>query len=309
MRKNHILPPRSAMRLAVIGPLAAAALLTTTVVVEVAAADQADRKVDIAGVSWLADYDSAYRAAVKQQRMLLINFTLQEDCACQRDVDAAISSRSEIRAKLDKMVLCRVPVDATIQREGESKKLLASGAFSSLRNGPGFVLIDLTDRNSPHYGRPVTFLPFQSGKYYRFSTNGFVAALDLPPGTLTQRTMIWAVRIHPERPQSTSGQMDPHLTAGAVQHASYQASVQQQGHQNFERRFHTLSAAAGGSVAEVCAESWPGQTMIDSCIDCVASWRQSSGHWRAVSRPHRAFGYDIRRGRDGIWYATGLFAD
>ena len=51
------------------------------------------------------------------------------------------------------------------------------------------------------------------------------------------------------------------------------------------------------------------QGMIDSCIDCVDSWRHSSGHWRGVSRRHRAFGYDIRRGRNGIWYGTGIFAD
>jgi hypothetical protein len=41
----------------------------------------------------------------------------------------------------------------------------------------------------------------------------------------------------------------------------------------------------------------------------VDSWRHSSGHWQGVSRPHRAFGYDIRRGRNGIWYGTGIFAD
>ena len=30
--------------------------------------------------------------------------------------------------------------------------------------------------------------------------------LDLPPGTLTQRTLIYAVRTHPERPASADGQ-------------------------------------------------------------------------------------------------------
>jgi hypothetical protein len=41
----------------------------------------------------------------------------------------------------------------------------------------------------------------------------------------------------------------------------------------------------------------------------VASWRQSSGHWRAVSGHHAAYGYDIRRGGNGIWYATGIFRE
>jgi hypothetical protein len=121
--------------------------------------------------------------------------------------------------------------------------------------------------------------------------------------------MIWAVRVHPEGPQSTWGQLHPALASGAMQQASYQADVQQQGHQNFGTRFQSLSAAAGSSVSEVCAESWPNQNMIDSCLDCVDSWRHSSGHWRGVAGRHRAFGYDIRRGRNGIWYGTGIFAD
>ncbi len=39
--------------------------------------------------------------------------------------------------------------------------------------------------------------------------------LTLPPGTLTQRTLIYAVRIHPDRPASTSGQLNSYLAAEA----------------------------------------------------------------------------------------------
>ena len=220
MTQLRFLHPRSAIDPRNYGRLAALGILSAWFAVNVSAADSDKRVAEIAGVTWLTDYDSSYRTAVEQRRMLLINFTSPQQCACQCDVDDAISSQPEIREKLENMVLCRVPVDATIERQGETQTLLAAGAFSPLRNGPGIVMIDLTDRESPHYGRPVTFLPFQSGKYYRFSTKGLATALDLPPGSLTQRTMIWAVRMHPEQPQSTSGQLDPHLAAGAVQRAS-----------------------------------------------------------------------------------------
>ena len=33
-----------------------------------------------------------------------------------------------------------------------------------------------------------------------------------------------------------------------------------------------------------------------------------SGHWDAVSSPHLLFGYDMKRGVNGIWYAAGIFA-
>jgi len=40
---------------------------------------------------------------------------------------------------------------------------------------------------------------------------------------------------------------------------------------------------------------------------CVASWRQSPGHWDAVKAQQASYGYDIREGSNGIWYATGIF--
>ncbi len=56
------------------------------------------------------------------------------------------------------------------------------------------------------------------------------------------------------------------------------------------------------------AESWPNEDLVEACVDCVHSWRQSPGHWSAVQDRHRMFGYDIKRGVNGIWYATGIFA-
>lgn len=261
-----------------------------------------------ASVTWHDDYYAAYRTAEKQQQMLLVLLEPTGSTIGQ-SLDRTIASRPALQAKLSQFVLCRLPLDAQIEVEGQSRRLASFAAFRELHGSGGVVLIDLAHRNAPYFGRTVTALPLASGKYYRWSIDGLATALDLPAGTLTQRSMIWAVRMHPERPQSTGGAFNPSLAAGAAQQASYQAQVQQQGHQNFERRFHQLSGAVGSGVTEVCAESWPHQTMIDSCVDCVASWRHSSGHWQGVSRPHRAYAYDIRQGRNGIWYGTGLFAD
>ena len=122
--------------------------------------------------------------------------------------------------------------------------------------------------------------------------------------------MVWAVRIHPEHPRSTDGTMHPELAAGATKQSAYQASIGVQGHHNWETRVHHLvSSTRAHGASEVVAESWPSQGMIDSCIDCVLSWRHSSGHWSAVSGSHTYYGYDIRRGGNGIWYGTGIFAN
>ena len=263
--------------------------------------------VNVAGLEWSTDYGAAYQAAKRGRRMLLINVI--GSGGQQQSVEQYIAANPTLQKQLAGVQLARLPVDAEITVNGKPQRLLGFEAFSQLRGGPGFLMIDLHNSGAPYYGHAVSALPFASGKFYQWRNDYLSVMLNLPPGTLTQRTMIWAVRVHPEGPASTYGQFHPQLANGAAQHSSYQASIGVQGHQNFDSRYNQLSGAAGGSVSEVVAESWPGQNMIDSCIDCVDSWRHSSGHWRGVSRRHRAFGYDIRRGRNGIWYGTGIFAD
>jgi hypothetical protein len=298
--------------------LAAAAVVLTAIAPGVTCADEgaardakatpADKStVTVAGLEWSGDYARAYRAAKIGKRMLLINFI--GGGHQQASAERYIAANPRLQASLANVERARLPVSTEITVNGKRQRLLSFPAFAEMRGGPGFVLIDLHHEGQSYYGCPVNILPFASGKYYHWRNNHLAVVLDLPPGTLTQRTMIWAVRTHPEGPASTYGVHHPTLARGAAQHSNYQASIGVQGHHNFDSRFGQLSGAAGGSVSEVVAESWPGQNMIDSCIDCVHSWRQSPGHWRGVARRHRAFGFDIRRGRNGIWYGTGIFAD
>jgi hypothetical protein len=126
---------------------------------------------------------------------------------------------------------------------------------------------------------------------------------------LTQRTLVFAVRIHPEKPASTVGDLHPVLVEEAKTHAGYQAAIQVQGHHHWDARFQRLAGLLpfGLRGKEVCAESWANERLVDAAVDCVDSWRQSSGHWEAVRASHPVFGYDMQRGANGIWYATGVF--
>jgi len=134
------------------------------------------------------------------------------------------------------------------------------------------------------------------------------AEADLTP-TPTQQALIDAVRAHPDAPASTNGKFDPMLAKEAERHSLHQARIQTQGHHNWNRRFRRINAQlpAGLTACEVCAESWPGQTLEEAAAECVNSWRQSPGHWRAVSGECPLYGYDMKRGRNGVWYATGIF--
>jgi len=275
-----------------------------------------DDCVTIAALNWHTEYASACDEAKRAKKMLLVNFI---PCACsdaQRCLEKFLHENAAVRAQLADYVLVRVREDERVRglRTGLLRKnrdrLIDDAAFKYLGHKPGLAFIDYQHVKEPYYGRVVTALPFHSGKYYRWKTSHLVVALGLPAGTITERMMVWAVRIHPEKPLSTLGTMHPELTALATKHSEYQAQIGVQGHQNFESRASKVRFVThSNQVSEVVAESWPNQSFIDSCIDCVLSWRQSPGHWSAVRSRHRLYGYDIRLGHNGIWYGTGLFAN
>jgi hypothetical protein len=269
---------------------------------------------------WLDNYSQAMDQAKAEKKLMLVHFYRPSD-QDRKEAGAAGDSvvnveraleEPGIREKLDDYVLAKLPLDAEITSKGKSLRLLSHGAFSELHNGAGIAVIDMAHTDAEYYGYVVNVLPFTPGKYYRFRPSHLEALVDLPEGSLTQRSMILAVRIHPEHPASTTGQEDPILLSEAREHSNYQAQVHVQGHQDWESRFHRiisklLGRGTPGMPVEVVAESWPDQDLMDSCVDCVASWRQSDGHWSAVKAQQASYGYDIREGTNGIWYATGIF--
>jgi hypothetical protein len=263
-----------------------------------------------ASAEWHTDYGKAWKRADATGKMLLVWFRGKHPSTLRDQVDRAFARNRAVRSKLGNYVLLRLPTDAKIVSGGAPVRLLSHAAYAEMHGNEGLVIVDLADKNRATYGRVVSAFPFMQGKFYRFRPDYLAVILDLPPGTITERTMIWAVRIHPERPQSTNGEKSPVLDQEAQSSSLHQAQIGVQGHHRWDGRFHRIRRLLGGFFApvEVVAESWPGQTMIDSAIDCVDCWRQSSGHWQAVRNSHTYYGYDIKRGRNGIWYGTGIFS-
>jgi len=260
--------------------------------------------------------------AKAEKKLMLIHFYRPSDQKRSEAANAGDSvvnvekafNQPAIREKLSGMVLTKLPIDAQITVKGQTIRLLDHGAFSELHKGPGLAVIDLAHEKTEYWGYVVSALPFTPGKYYRFHPSQVETLVNLPEGTLTQRSMIFAVRIHPEHPASTNGEYNPVLLSEATAHSDYQAQIHVQGHQGWGERFERilgklLGRGEPGTPVEVVAESWPDQDLMDSCVDCVNSWRQSPGHWEAVSAKQASYGYDIREGTNGIWYATGIFRE
>ncbi|MDR1493042.1 MAG: hypothetical protein LBT05_10015 [Planctomycetaceae bacterium] len=185
--------------------------------------------------------------------------------------------------------------------------LIHQPAFYEMLNTPGLAIIDYEHKDAEFYGDVVSVFPFLDQKTYALDETKKM--LTLPPGTLTQRSVIFAVRIHPDHPKSADGELNNLLVAEAKSHSEYQAKIHLQGHHHWDRRFQRITDKLPAELwaSEVCAESWPSQHLLESAIECVRCWRFSEGHWSAVVAEHPYYGYDMKLGVNGVWYATGIF--
>lgn len=188
-------------------------------------------------------------------------------------------------------VFCQVPASATISIQGKDVPLIQHSSLAQME-GPGVFIVNY------QFGRfrdkVISVLP------RRHVTRIKVAhLLALPEGSLTQRTLIWALRTHPESPRSVWRRPSWRLFKHAERHSLTQA--------NADSQFHANIIQAGVSE-EIIAESWPeNHNVVDAAVDIVQSWRGSSHHWSACCNGGPAFGYDMKRIR-GRWFATGAFS-
>jgi hypothetical protein len=259
--------------------------------------------------SWLTDYTQGMDVARRQAKMMLVYFRDGQENQLQEQFETATLSDANVQQRLSDYVCVRIPCDASITVERQAVRLLDTPAFAEMLGRPGVAILDFAHRDAPYYEDVVSTFPLL--ERHPYTPDRMVQILALPAGTLTQRTLIYAVRVHTERPQSTLGQHDNYLSQEAQSHSQYQAQIRVQGHHQWGSRFQRILSflPLGLTASEVCAESWPGDNLLEAAIECVRCWRTSSGHWHKVSSPHPVYGYDMKKGANGIWYATGIFGD
>lgn len=259
-------------------------------------------------VNWGRDYHETLDQAAASGRLALLWFYDSADVQANERFQASVFGHEQVAAAISRQfIAAALPIDAQVQSQGQQIGLLTHAAFAELRQRAGIAIIDMRDERGPHFRHVVSIFPFEGRA---ITAAELLVLLELPPGTLTQRSLIFAVRTHPEHPASALTGYSPLLAKETEKHADHQASITLQGHHNWERRFHEINAQLprGLLAQEVCAESWPGQNLMAAATECVHSWRQSPGHWSAVSGQQSLFAYDMKRGRNGVWYATGIFA-
>ncbi len=253
------------------------------------------------------DNEDAAEKPIRYATYRLIDQKLPKIAEICDEFEQNILSEAEIASPLDDFVLARLPMETmTTAEDGSDVRLLDTPDFVEMQGSPGLATMDFTHEDEEYYGKVNGILPFLRDQLP--SAAHLQAFLTLPAGTITQRTLIYAVRIHPEKPKSANtGEPLPLLFDECQGHAQYQAKTGVLGHQNFGARSSRIAAAIGLRPAEVCAVGWSNKGLFEAAIGSVRSWRGSPPHWASVRAKNRYYGYDMVRGRSGSWFAVGLF--
>ncbi|MGQ0635832.1 MAG: hypothetical protein ACT4QC_14570 [Planctomycetaceae bacterium] len=263
----------------------------------------------IGELDWHIDYSTAYRQA-KSQRKMMILFFRDEGSPRLADVyENEVLTHSDLCEPLANVVRVVVPLDA--QRpfrlpEEPGLTLLSHESFQYMYGRQGIAMIDLSDPDSELYGHVVSAHPFTPGRHY--TVRGTQIVLGLPPATVTQRALIYAVRLHPAAPISTTeGKCHGYLCRQARQGSKLMAVYGSVGHHDWGTRYAEVAANTGKSASEVAAMSG-NPSLIDAAVELVNQWYYSPSHWSIMSMPASIFGYDMVKGAYGGWYGTGVFA-
>jgi hypothetical protein len=258
-------------------------------------------------VTWQTSYEKATDLAMKEKKDLVVYFR------DQGELDEALAE-AEVAKSLARFVCLKIPTDYKVG----DKRLLDYGVLSDMLGKPGLAVVSLHDKKVPTYATVISAHP-ATGSRYRwvpaYGAEQVKITLDLPAfATLSQRSMIYAVRVHPEVPQSVFSVCHPAFLEHAQTHSLRQAGMRRQHHADILAASGTLRSKVErgfSGTQEVVAESWGrfvgGENVLEAAFSCIDAWRHSSGHWGAVARRHTYFGYDIAQAANGTWYATGIF--
>ncbi|MSR57367.1 MAG: CAP domain-containing protein [Planctomycetaceae bacterium] len=275
-----------------------------------AAEPQGPVQRQIGGLDWHTDYAAAYKAARDDRKMLFILFRDERQPRIAQRFEQEVLAHRDLHGPLSQTVRVVLPVDAPAPQanpDQQPQKLLSHSSFGYMYGRQGIAIIDLTDPRSRLCGQVVSAHPFnREGQY---TTSNTRVILALPRATVTQRALIYAVRMHPAAPVSTTaGQCDGFMCSQARQSSQLMSQYGSVGHHDWGTRSGAISAATGRSASEVAAMAG-NRELLAAATELVMQWQGSPPHWQIMNTRAAFFGYDMVRGSGGNWWGTGVFAN
>lgn len=265
---------------------------TSIIVVAIVVSSLSSGAVAGEPLTWHDDYFTAYREAEREQKQLLIFFRDNQQTLVADSYQRTVLTDEILAKPLANVVRVVVPLDVTIPQTGE--QLLDHPAFVHQKKRQGIAVLDLVDSKSKLYGTVVSAHPFNSGRHLTAQSTKIV--IELPRGTITQRSLIYAAQVHPSRPAGARGLATVRLLSFSKDHSNTMARSGSMYHSNY----------AG---MEIVANIGPGATIVETAKSLISMWAGSPPHWGILSGKHRHFGLDMKRSSSGHWYATGVFGN
>lgn len=266
------------------------------------------------GLTWHQDYPTGYIEAAGRQNYLLMLFSDVADGS-----PLAASSNSLFAPSLQPILeqFSRVslsvnaPMPSVMQaRSGTSNNgvqslLLGHRSFRHLGVRAGIVLVDLTDPESAHHAQVVSAIPLPvSGQ---FTHDDLMLTLNLPKGSISQRTLLSAIRGNVPAAKLSLRNFSGTLVSLARRNSRYMAEYGQSGPFEQGRRRDTVVQEFGfqADLQELFFVTAAEETIQEAARQAVESWQATPAALEVLTTPAVAMGMDmVRSPQNGRWYVT-----
>lgn len=269
------------------------------------APDISDSPESLGELSWHDDYATAYEEAAGLRRRLVMLFAGSSDQS--RPDSRGGFEAAEVEAALGDSVRLQLPVDFKVA--GSETSLLEHRSFRHLGGQPGVVIIELSDPASPLFGQAVSAMPLPVGD--RFPLESLKRLLDLPAGSIGQRSLLFEIRSAVDSAELDSALVNaaPHVTLSdlANRNARFMAHFERDELFEAGRRQEILHRTFGEAAEfrELTFATPEPASIQSAASQAVQHWTRQTTEPTALTGPATAYGLDLFQSPEsGRWFAT-----
>ena len=261
-------------------------------------------------LSWHRDYLTAYDEAAGSHSRLVMLF-LGEGGNAEPDSRGGLTS-SDVEAVLGDVTRLHLPVD--FRAAGTETPLLEHRSFRHLGGKPGVVIIELSDAKSPLFGQAVSAMPLPAGG--RFPAESLKRLLDLPTGSIGQRSLLFAIRGAMQSAESDSTSIDSPLF-----NVTPNGTLSDLANRNarFMAHFGRVELFEAGRRREILRRNFDNDvefreltfgttesvTIHEAASQAVRQWTRDEAEAAILNEPATAYGLDLFQSPEtGHWFAT-----
>lgn len=266
-------------------------------------------------LKWHRDYFTAYDEAAGAHHRLVILF-LDEGSETVSTSRGGLE-KADVEAVLGNVTRLHLPLDFRLT--GSETPLLEHRSFRHLGGQPGVVIIELSDPKNPLFGQAVSALRLPAEG--QFSVESLQRLLDLPTGSIGQRSLLFAIRSAVATSEPDSARLDsplfnvsPNATLSdlANRNSRFMAHIGRVDLFETGRRQEILRRTFGNGVQihELTFGTTEAMPIQEAAAQTVRNWTRDEKSAAALNEPATAYGLDLFQSPEsGRWFATLILVE